>query len=105
MIAVVKHTTKKKCAKNVGYVLTAASVKKKMNEIILLTSKTCPNCPAMKQLLQEHGVKFREIDTESKKFEDLQLDLLRNGIYVMFVPTIIEKNGTAYKEIHAEDII
>jgi glutaredoxin len=79
---------------------------RKMNKLILFTSKTCVNCPAEKEWLKENNIKFKEIDVHSNEFEDLQLELLNSGIYVMFVPLMVRKNDQGlYMKITREDLI
>ena len=64
-----------------------------MSEIFLFTSKQCVHCPAEKKYLEEKNVKFIEVDVHSEIFEYLQSDLLRNGIILKMVPTIIKRDG------------
>lgn len=79
--------------RNVKCVQNVVSVKSKMSQIYLFTSKSCIHCSAEKEYLIENNIDFTEIDVQSSTFEYLQRDLLRNGIILRYVPAIIKNDG------------
>lgn len=67
-----------------------------MIELLLFTQTNCPNCPAMKRVIQEavHSVGdvivINEIDMNSVD-EDLDFELLTNQIYIKSTPTVVAR--------------
>ncbi len=59
------------------------------NEIMLFTTKTCPNCKMAKMLLDKAGIKYTVIDAEDEK------DTTRN-FNVTKAPTMLVPNGEKY---------
>ncbi len=58
-----------------------------VNEVLLFTTKTCPNCRMAKQALEKSGISYRTVDAE----ENAELCKKYN---VMQAPTLVEiKNG------------
>jgi len=64
---------------------------KEVNEILLFTTKTCPNCKMAKMMLDNAGVKYNVIDAEDNK--DLTI-----AYHVVKAPTMIvpSENGNVY---------
>lgn len=59
------------------------------NEIMLFTTKTCPNCKMAKMLLDKAGIKYTVIDAEDEK------ETTRN-FNVTKAPTMLVPNGDKY---------
>ena len=59
------------------------------NEIMLFTTKTCPNCKMAKMLLDKAGIKYTVIDAEDEK------ETTRN-FNVTKAPTMLVPNGEKY---------
>ena len=59
------------------------------NEIMLFTTKTCPNCKMAKMLLDKAGIKYMVIDAEDEK------ETTRN-FNVTKAPTMLVPNGEKY---------
>lgn len=59
------------------------------NEIMLFTTKTCPNCKMAKMLLDKGGIKYTVIDAEDEK------ETTRN-FNVTKAPTMLVPNGEKY---------
>lgn len=73
-------------------------ISKHLVEPLLFTSKTCPNCKLAKMVLQQAGVKFKEIDAE----ENL---VLTKNYEITKAPTlIVEKEGTIIAYNNASEI-
>lgn len=62
-------------------------------ELLLFTTKTCPNCQYIKNVLNQKGISYRVIDAEENP------DLVRN-YGVMQAPTLVVTQGEEY-ECHA----
>ena len=63
--------------------------KKKDGEILLFTTKTCPNCKMAKMMLDKAGIKYTVIDAEDQK------DLTQK-YGVKKAPTMLVANGQGY---------
>ena len=61
----------------------------KLNELVLFTTKTCPNCQVAKLLLQKAGVTYRMIYAEEDKETTVKFGVSK-------VPTLIVPNETGY---------
>ena len=59
------------------------------NELLLFTTKTCPNCKMAKMLLDKAGVKYTVIDAEDEKEKTIEMG-------VMKAPTLLVPNKNKY---------
>ena len=78
-------------------VITADDVKKEVSnakegDIMLFTTKTCPNCPQAKRLLEEAGINYRVMDVEEN------LDLARE-LRIRQAPTLVVNGDEPQKYI------
>lgn len=58
-----------------------------MNSITIVTSPTCSYCHAAKDLLEQHAIKFREVDLiqESKQAQELMIKSGQRTVPQIFV--------------------
>ncbi|MEG2159548.1 MAG: anaerobic ribonucleoside-triphosphate reductase, partial [Clostridia bacterium] len=68
---------------------TAESVQIKPNEMLVFTTKTCPNCKMAKLTLDKAGITYTVIDAEDSK--DLTI-----AYGVRKAPTLLVPNGKSY---------
>ncbi len=59
------------------------------NELLLFTTKTCPNCRMAKTLLDTAGIKYTVIDAEEQKDIVLKYNVRK-------APTLLVPNGDHY---------
>ena len=59
------------------------------NDLLLFTTKTCPNCKMAKMLLEKAGIKYKMIDAEEEKEETFKYDVKK-------APTLLIPNNGVY---------
>ena len=59
------------------------------DELLLFTTKTCPNCKMAKMLLEKAGIKYKMIDAEDEKEETFKYDVKK-------APTLLIPNNGVY---------
>ena len=59
------------------------------DELLLFTTKTCPNCKMAKMLLEKAGIKYKMIDAEEEKEETFKYDVKK-------APTLLIPNNGVY---------
>jgi ribonucleoside-triphosphate reductase len=68
------------------------------HEIMLFTTKTCPNCVLAKNILDDAGIGYKVIDAEENAH-------ITNQYRIMQAPTLIVSNGDEYERfINASNI-
>ena len=60
-----------------------------VKEMMLFTTKTCPNCKMAKMLLEKAGIKYKMIDAEDEKETTLQYGVRK-------APTLLVPNGDSF---------
>ena len=60
-----------------------------INELLLFTSPTCPNCKMAKMLLDREGIQYRQLDAYENKDEAVALGIVK-------APTLLVPNGHGY---------
>jgi len=58
-------------------------------ELLLFTTKTCPNCALAKQMLNKAGIKYTMIDAEDEKEKTVKFEVKK-------APTLLVPNGDSY---------
>jgi len=61
----------------------------KINELMLFTTKTCPNCKMAKMLLEKAGISYKVIDAEDEKETTI-------FYHVKSAPTLLVPHGESY---------
>ncbi|MEG2274262.1 MAG: glutaredoxin domain-containing protein, partial [Clostridia bacterium] len=59
------------------------------NELLIFTSKTCPNCKMAKQMLDKASIKYTIVDAEDDKEKTLAYGIKK-------APTLLVPNGNNY---------
>ncbi len=74
-----------------------------MSEIIVYTTKICPNCKILKQILKESGIVFAETDmTTSAALTELAM----NNVFAMSAPVLrVQDNFYTVNEIMDGDFV
>ena len=70
----------------------------KLDEILLFTSPTCPNCKMAKMMLDQKGIHYHQIDALSDKE-------MTKAYGVKQAPTLIVPNGDSYKTYENASLI
>lgn len=71
--------------KGTNYSCSCETVEKKLNDILLFTTKTCPNCKMAKMLLDKAGIKYVVIDAEENKEATIKFGIKKAP--TLLVPT------------------
>ena len=62
----------------------------KVNELLLFTSPTCPNCKVAKMLLDKEGIKYHQIDAYANKE-------MSEAYGIQHAPTLLVPEGDSFK--------
>ena len=74
-----------------------------MSEIIVYTTKICPNCKTLKQILKESGVVFSETDMTTPA---ALTELAMNNVFTMSAPVLrVQDNFYTVNEIMDGDFV
>jgi len=74
-----------------------------MSEIIVYTTKICPNCKTLKQILKESGIAFAETDMTTPA---ALTELAMNNVFTMSAPVLrVQDNFYTVNEIMDGDSV
>ena len=74
-----------------------------MSEIIVYTTKICPNCKTLKQILKESGIVFAESDMTTPA---VLTELAMNNVFTMSAPVLrVQDNFYTINELMDGDSV